>query len=113
MPRSNRPRRRPVAGRGKGPARGRDQEELDLERVRAGIPRRESAPDGEWAVRTISDRNAVKEYTCPGCSQLIPPGMPHLVAWREDSLFGLESALADRRHWHPHCWRTRGLRFGR
>ncbi|MBT1003132.1 hypothetical protein KIH31_10990 [Paenarthrobacter sp. DKR-5] len=107
MPRSNRPRRAADNGtRSKwGPV-----PELDLERARAGFPRRESAPDGEWSVRTITARNAAKEYRCPGCEQIIAPGTAHLVVWQEDSLFGSETALADRRHWHERCWRTR--RFG-
>src|SRR6476469_5758168 len=57
MPRSNRPRR-PVSGKGasgRGAGRkGQEVPELDLERARAGIARRESAPDGEWMVRTMT-----------------------------------------------------------
>ncbi|HEY1156315.1 MAG TPA: ATP/GTP-binding protein, partial [Arthrobacter sp.] len=49
MPRSNRPRRPasgrgPVSGKGAGRNRNGDGPELDLERARAGIARRESAP---------------------------------------------------------------------
>jgi hypothetical protein len=120
MPRSNRPRRAPSAG-GRRPGRGGqgrggpgkygEAPELDLERARAGIPTRESAPDGEWAVRRITARNAAKEYLCPGCSRAILPGIEHLVVWQEDSLFGAETAVADRRHWHTHCWRTRTYRY--
>ena len=70
--------------------------ELDLERTRAGIPHRESAPDGEWSVRQITARNAAKEYKCPGCGITIPPGVPHLVVWQEDSLLGrVEDETAD------------------
>ncbi|MHA7262674.1 hypothetical protein ACX80W_05645 [Arthrobacter sp. TMN-37] len=107
MPRSNRPRRTKGSPRGKAP----EPEESDLERARVGLPLRVSAPDGEWAVRRITERNAAKEYTCPGCHRTIPPGIAHLVVWREDSLLGAESALADRRHWHVHCWNIRSYRY--
>ena len=107
MPRSNRPRRRSGQGASKW-ARGT---ELDLDRARAGIPERQSAPDGEWNVRRITPSNAAQDYTCPGCSRIIGPGVEHLVAWRADSLFGGETALAERRHWHPHCWQTRSYRY--
>ena len=105
MPRSNRPRRP------KGTAPRPAQAELDLERARSGFALRESAPDGEWSVRRITERNAAKEYTCPGCHSVIPPGLAHLVVWREDSLLGAETALADRRHWHVRCWNTRSYRY--
>ena len=66
-------------------------------------PRAESAPDGEWVVRTVSGSGAVKVYRCPGCDQEIVAGLPHIVAWRvgeEDS----------RRHWHRPCWLARSRR---
>jgi hypothetical protein len=85
--------------------------ERDPELARFGVPIHESAPDGEWSVRTITERNAAKNYTCPGCNTVIPPGLAHLVVWREDSLFGTEAALADRRHWHNRCWRSRSFRY--
>ncbi|MEW1806038.1 ATP/GTP-binding protein [Pseudarthrobacter enclensis] len=116
MPRSNRPRR-PVSG--KGPASGRgagrkgsgDVPELDLERARAGIVRRESAPDGEWMVRTMTARNAEKTYICPECSTAVLPGVAHLVVWKDDHLFGAAAGLAERRHWHTNCWLTRSYRY--
>ncbi|MDQ0735420.1 hypothetical protein QFZ50_001883 [Arthrobacter agilis] len=107
VPRSNRPNRPRGSSRPKWTA----PPELDLERARAGLPLRESAPDGEWSVRRITERNAAKTYTCPGCNSSILPGIAHLVVWREDSLFGPESALADRRHWHVRCWQTRSFRY--
>ncbi|MET4061259.1 hypothetical protein ABIB35_002826 [Arthrobacter sp. UYP6] len=121
MPRSNRPRRPPGAananlGRSARSKWATPAAELDLERTRAGIPRRESASDGEWSVRQITARNAAKDYKCPGCGMIIPPGIPHLVVWQEDSLLGRDTAVADRRHWHERCWRTRrtgGGRLGR
>lgn len=117
MPRSNRPRRssagrsssgKPAAGgkRGTGPV-----PELDLERARAGIARRESAPDGVWVVRTMTARKAEKAYICPGCSTAVLPGIAHLVVWADDHLFGEEAGLAERRHWHTNCWTSRNFRY--
>jgi hypothetical protein len=63
------------AGRRKKRRSG-DVPELDLERARAGIARRESAPDGEWMVRTMTAKNAEKTYICPGCSTAVLPGSP-------------------------------------
>lgn len=68
--------------------------------------RRESGPDGDWLVRNIPGTQATKEYRCPGCDHLIPPGMPHVVAWPADDYGSVE----DRRHWHPACWSSRGRR---
>jgi len=116
MPRSNRPRR-PVSGKGSAPGRGTggkrsgDVPELDLERARAGIARRESAPDGEWMVRTMTARNAEKTYICPECSTAVLPGVAHLVVWKDDHLFGAAAGLAERRHWHTDCWMTRSYRY--
>ncbi|MBD1540828.1 ATP/GTP-binding protein [Arthrobacter sp. IA7] len=117
MPRSNRPRR-PKAGRGAaGNATGGGKHgagpvpELDLERARAGIARRESAPDGDWMVRTMTARNAEKTYICPGCSTGVLPGIAHLVVWADDHLFGAAAGLAERRHWHTNCWTSRNFRY--
>jgi hypothetical protein len=121
MPRSNRPRR-PAFGKGpaaKGGPAGKvagkkgsgEVPELDLERARAGIARRESAPDGEWMVRTMTARNAEKTYICPGCSTAVVPGVAHLVVWQEDALFGSEAGLRERRHWHTNCWLSRSYRY--
>ena len=113
MPRSNRPRRnasgpRPGSGGGKG---AEPVPELDLERARAGIARRESAPDGDWMVRTMTARKAEKQYICPGCSTAILPGIAHLVVWSDNHLFGQAAGLAERRHWHTNCWTTRTYRY--
>ncbi|WP_306903522.1 ATP/GTP-binding protein [Arthrobacter pascens] len=117
MPRSNRPRRS-VPGKGGGPAgnaagkKGNGEvPELDLERARAGIARREIAPDGEWMVRTMTARNAEKTYICPGCSMPVPPRVAHLVVWKDDHLFGAAAGLAERRHWHTNCWVSRSYRY--
>jgi hypothetical protein len=116
MPCSNRPRR-PVSGKGSASGRGTggkrsgEVPELDLERARAGIARRESAPDGEWMVRTMTARNAEKTYICPECSTAVLPGVAHLVVWKDDHLFGAAAGLAERRHWHTNCWMTRSYRY--
>jgi hypothetical protein len=119
MPRSNRPRR-PVSGKGasgKGASgrgvgrKGPDVPELDLERARGGIARRESAPDGEWMVRTMTAKNAEKTYICPECSTAVLPGVAHLVVWKDDHLFGAAAGLAERRHWHTNCWMSRSYRY--
>ncbi|GAA2232215.1 hypothetical protein N1031_08325 [Herbiconiux moechotypicola] len=96
MPRSNRPRRR---------AGAQPEEESGLERLMAGWKRTEQRRDGEWNVQPVSAASAAKEYTCPGCGQVISPGTAHLVTWRADGLLGDASDLAARRHWHTHCWR--------
>ena len=123
MPRSNRPRRAASGnapagnGAGKGSARGTGKHaagpppELDLERARTGIARRESAPDGEWIVRSISASRAGKTYICPGCFTAVPPGTAHLVVWSEDHIFGAAAGLAERRHWHSNCWTSRSYRY--
>jgi hypothetical protein len=122
MPRSNRPRRssagRSSAGRsgsGKAAAGGKHGSgpvpELDLERARAGIARRENAPDGVWMVRTMTARKAEKAYICPGCSTAVLPGIAHLVVWADDHIFGAAAGLSERRHWHTNCWTSRNYRY--
>ncbi|NKX49263.1 hypothetical protein HER39_01440 [Arthrobacter deserti] len=110
MPRSTRPRRHNGTGRKSKWDQG-GETGPDLDRARFGPAERQSAPDGEWNIRRISPSRAAKDYTCPGCSLVIRPGVEHLVAWREDSLFGAEAAPAERRHWHQHCWNTRSYRY--
>lgn len=108
MPRSNRPRRRG------SPAKATTPDATDgfvADRLRLGVPQREAAPDGLWAVRTITAANAQKTYTCPGCHRSVPPGLAHLVVWQEDALFGAEAGLRERRHWHSNCWRGRSYRY--
>lgn len=97
-PRRNVPRRR----RARAPETGAD----DLVTRVTGGERRESGPDGEWSVRPVSGAAAVKHYRCPGCYQLIPPGMAHVVAWPAG-----QSDAEERRHWHTSCWQHR-LRRG-
>ncbi|BDZ46383.1 hypothetical protein [Naasia aerilata] len=96
MPRSNRPRG----------ARKDDEDELDLARLKAGWRRTEVRRGSAWNVQPISEANALKEYRCPGCGNVVDPGVAHLVVWRADGVLGEANDLADRRHWHTHCWRV-------
>ena len=93
MPRS---RRRPSA---------RPDAEDSFDRLLAGWKRSEVRRGVEWTVQPVSAVQAQKEYACPGCGRSIEPGTAHLVAWRADGVLGDAAALADRRHWHNHCWR--------
>jgi len=58
----------------------------------------------EYLVQPISAASAQKEYICPGCGGMVPPGVAHVVVWRADGVLGDEADLASRRHWHNHCW---------
>lgn len=81
---------------------------LDPDRLR-GVPQTQRGPDGEaFTVREV--RGSDKSYRCPGCDQLIPPGIAHVVAWRTEHLLGAQAAMDDRRHWHTACWRARDRR---
>lgn len=75
---------------------------IDPDRLR-GMARSEVGPGGaDYTVRQVrNDRS----YTCPGCHHPIAPGTTHVVAWSNDHLFGVDAALAERRHWHSACWR--------
>lgn len=97
MPRSNRPR-------GRRPDNASD-EPLDLDRITAGLRRTVVKRTGTWTVQQVSAAAAQKVYLCPGCRLEVPVGQAHVVAWRADGLMGDAAALADRRHWHAHCWR--------
>jgi hypothetical protein len=72
----------------------------------AALTRRESAPDGDWVVRSVPGSSAGKDYRCPGCQQLIRAGTGHVVAWLADE----PGSVADRRHWHAGCWSARSRR---
>lgn len=58
----------------------------------------ESGRGGEWTVSQI--RGNEKTYLCPGCNQEIAAGRSHIVAWREDGIWG----VGNRAHWHTPCW---------
>ena len=69
---------------------------------RGGVNRVESYRAESYEVRTTTVGDGT--YRCPGCDQLIAPGLGHVVAWRADSDGG------DRRHWHTACWANRERR---
>jgi hypothetical protein len=98
MPRSNRPR-----GRRSDEA----DEDLDLSRALIGRLATESKRDGLWNVQPLGAASATKFYVCPGCGLEIAPGIAHTVTWRADGLMGEANDLAERRHWHLHCWKIR------
>jgi hypothetical protein len=59
----------------------------------------------DYAVRTVSGAAAVKAYRCPGCLQLVPVGISHVVVW-----LNADADAAGRRHWHTTCWAARDRR---
>lgn len=63
--------------------------------------------DGRWIVRSVPGASAGKPYRCPGCSQPIPAGTPHLVTWPATPSFLSDSGVEERRHWHTGCWQRR------
>lgn len=93
MPRSNRPKR----GRG---GKREEPEELDLDRVRRGIPRTVVKRGVEYTVQTSTGSNSEdgKSWVCPHCNMPIQKGLAHTVAW--DAVRGLDT----RRHFHNACW---------
>jgi hypothetical protein len=103
MPRRNLPgrhgaARKPAAGRGRGGAGVGAGEQAQWWR---GV---------EYRVRTVSGAASAAEgsarpYRCPGCDQLLPAGVAHLVAWPAEDL-----DASDRRHWHTACWGARERR---
>lgn len=107
MPRSNQPRRR-----GRRPAGPAPDDEVDRDRLLGGTQRRETHPDGEWFVRSVSGAGSTKTYRCPGCDHEVVPRTPHVVVWRADAVVGF-AGLDDRRHWHTPCWAARGRRTRR
>lgn len=88
------------------PRANRPQRPAHLPLRSATHVRAESAPDGDWVVRTVSGSAAAKPYRCPGCDQLIPAGVGHLVTWPA----GEHGSVTERRHWHGPCWDARHRR---
>ncbi|HZE49485.1 MAG TPA: hypothetical protein VE074_07960 [Jatrophihabitantaceae bacterium] len=68
-----------------------------------GAERREQWRGEEYVVRMLTGSD--KAYRCPGCDQLIRPGIPHVVVWPAH-----DAEAADRRHWHTPCWSARDRR---
>jgi len=69
--------------------------------------RLEAKSDGDWMVQTMPAEAATKTYSCPGCSQPVAAGSPHLVTWPREASIGSTSAVEERRHWHTSCWQRR------
>lgn len=105
MPRSNRPRRRPAAGRGR---RAGAPVPLDPASLVAGLTRREGYAGGQWFVRRVTGSGPGGPYRCPGCQQEVG-GIPHVVVWPADGSGGLPG-IEQRRHWHTGCWGARETR---
>lgn len=58
-----------------------------------------------WSVHHVAGASVEgKTYRCPGCDQMIPSGIPHVVAWPE------YAGVDDRRHWHTSCWNAKDRR---
>lgn len=77
----------------------------DVTRLAYGGARKEYRRGSEWFVRDIPAHRAEKSYRCPECNTHVPEGQAHMVVWSAEDLFGDESAVRDRRHYHAHCWR--------
>ncbi len=95
-------------GRSRGPSkyqRAAAAPQRDVSRLANGGARREMRRGREWFVRDVSVQRAEKIYRCPECGSDVPPGQAHVVAWSAENLFGDSAAVADRRHYHSHCWR--------
>ena len=86
--------------------RRRDDAPLNHGRALGGVERREQHAGGEWFVRAVTGAAATRAYLCPGCSQEVRPGVPHVVVWPADGVGGLDQ----RRHWHTACWAARTRR---
>lgn len=83
-----------------------DDEGHDLSRLTAGWRRTEVRRGASWTVQPVGASRSEKVYTCPGCGNAIEAGAAHLVAWRADGVLGDVRDLAERRHWHSHCWKV-------
>ena len=95
-PRSRRSGKRPY---------GEEYRPLDPGRI-GSVPHSEVGPDGlMYQVRQLGPSS--KQYTCPGCLQVIPIGTRTMLAWPEEAPFGVATGVDARRHWHVECWRRR------
>lgn len=86
--------------------RSGDYEPLDVGRLTQNWRRTELKRGREWTVQPISEQNALKVYSCPGCHSEIQPGISHIVAWRNDGVLGDQADMDGRRHWHSACWKV-------
>ncbi|MGW1955447.1 ATP/GTP-binding protein [Streptomyces sp. NPDC001920] len=99
-------RNRPKAPNGSAsPGRSADD---DRSGRYGGFQSSESWDGEDWNVRHVAGASAQgKAYRCPGCDQLIPDGVPHVVAWPA------HAGVDDRRHWHKACWNAKDRRTTR
>lgn len=104
MARKNRPGKRASGNANKWTRTGGGR---DITRVLDPEPTIERDRYGDWYVQYLPATNALKTYTCPECHRPIPPKTAHLVVWRENHVMGRNRAIAERRHWHRHCWNSR------
>lgn len=101
-PRRNRPK-----GAGSSDSAGRSAED-DRSGRYGGFQSSVSWQGEDWNIRHVAGASAQgKTYRCPGCDQLIPDGVPHVVAWPN------HSGVDERRHWHKACWNARDRRTTR
>jgi hypothetical protein len=86
--------------------RPKRDEPTPVDMIRASGGRRTESKRGEeWVVQDITEVRAIKDYACPGCVITIEIGVPHVVTWHYEGLFGEEASVRDRRHWHTSCWK--------
>ncbi|AJE42555.1 hypothetical protein [Streptomyces nodosus] len=86
---------------------GRNADDDDRSRY-GGLQFTESWGGEQWCVRHVAGGSTEgKSYRCPGCDQVIPSGVPHVVAWPE------HSGVDERRHWHKACWNAKDRRTTR
>ncbi len=98
-PRRNRPKGAGSSGR------RASTDEADRSARYGGRQSTENWRGEEWSVRHVAGASAEgKTYRCPGCDQMIPAGVPHVVAWPGDA------GVDDRRHWHKACWNAKDRR---
>ena len=71
-----------------------------------GTRKIETGPDGSWVTQVFSGASTKKDYRCPGCDQIIAPGVTHIVTW-EYSGGSMDDHVESRRHWHKACWANR------
>ncbi|RKW71865.1 hypothetical protein DWQ67_03280 [Galactobacter caseinivorans] len=120
VPRSNHPKPRRSSGRSSQRPSGRQANRpvtgggWDLDGQEGwrhhGLSTLQHFADGSWHVRAIPSYAAAKEYRCPGCQQVIRPGVSHVVTWRADGPRSDAQVEADRRHWHQRCWENHSPR---
>lgn len=99
------PRKRATGRAAKAREAAQSREPDDLTHLLGSGRRTEFKSGNEFTVQSIPAARAQKQYVCPDCAHPIMPGTAHVVAWRNDHLFGDEAGVTDRRHWHEHCWR--------